>query len=68
MIDVCFRLDSLVYKVLNSFSISRNVKWVMNTSVGKGDLTCLHGIRVLSLFWIIVFHVMGNVPRLFPLG
>ncbi|XP_046851781.1 nose resistant to fluoxetine protein 6-like [Xenia sp. Carnegie-2017] len=58
--------DSLVYKVLNSFSISRNVKWIMNTSVRKGDLTCLHGIRVLSLFWIILIHV-NNLPVFFPL-
>ena len=29
----------------------------MRTNTGKSDLTYLHGIRVLSLFWIILLHV-----------
>ncbi len=35
----------------------RNVKTIMSTDTGKSDLTYLHGIRVLSLFWIILFHL-----------
>ena len=47
----------LCRQILHSFSIIRNVKTIMSTDCGKGDLTYLHGIRVLSLFWIILFHV-----------
>ena len=46
----------------------RNVKWIMNTNVGKSDLTYLHGIRVLSLFWIILLHVNNELFAFFPIG
>ena len=46
-----------VYEVLNSFSLIRNTNSILNTKVGKSDLTYLHGIRVLSLFWVILAHV-----------
>ena len=47
----------LIYQALNSFSMIRNIKSTMNTNVGKRDLTYLHGIRVLSLFWMILLHI-----------
>ena len=46
-----------IYEILNSFSMVRNVNAILNTNVRKSDLTYLHGIRVLSLFWIILYHV-----------
>ena len=58
----------LWYKILHCFSMIRNVKWIMNTNAGKSDLTYLHGIRVLSLFWIILFHVNSLLLGLFPIG
>jgi hypothetical protein len=47
----------LCHEALHSFSMIRNIKSIMSTDVVKGDMTYLHGIRVLSLFWIILFHV-----------
>ena len=29
----------------------------MNTDVSRTDLAYLHGLRVLSLFWIILIHI-----------
>ena len=60
-------LIGLCHQVLVSFSIIRNIKTIMNTDCGKRDLTYLHGIRVLSLFWIILFHStfifeLGSAP------
>ncbi|XP_028406328.1 nose resistant to fluoxetine protein 6-like [Dendronephthya gigantea] len=49
--------DGTFYEIVNSFSMIRNVNTILNTNVRKSDLTYLHGIRVLSLFWIILFHV-----------
>ncbi len=47
----------------------RNVKTIMSTNTGKSDLTYLHGIRVLSLFWIILIHVAyQNVSSFWPYG
>lgn len=41
----------------------------MNTDVGKSDLTYLHGIRVLSMFWIIYLHADEQAYRsLKPIG
>ena len=44
------------YKLLNCFSLIKNTSFILSTNVGNGDLTYLHGIRVLSLFWIILLH------------
>ena len=44
------------YKLLNCFSLIKNTSFILSTNVGKSDLTYLHGIRVLSLFWIIILH------------
>ncbi|XP_028406319.1 nose resistant to fluoxetine protein 6-like isoform X2 [Dendronephthya gigantea] len=49
--------DGTIYEIMNSFSIIRNVNTILNTNVRKHDLTYLHGIRVLSLFWIVLLHV-----------
>ena len=55
-------------EVLRSFSIIRNINSIMNTEVGNRDLTYLHGMRVLSLFWVILFHVNCLVCDDWPLG
>ena len=49
----------LCHEMLHSFSIFRNVKSIMKTDVEKSDMTYLHGIRVLTLFWIILLHANG---------
>ena len=49
------------YKPLNCFSLIKNTSFILSTNVGKGDLTYLHGIRVLSLFWIILLHHTGII-------
>ena len=49
------------YKLLNCFSLIKNTSFILSTNVGKSDLTYLHGIRVLSLFWIILLHHTANI-------
>jgi energy-coupling factor transporter transmembrane protein EcfT len=75
VIHVCDKWPSSPYiigifhQILNSFSMIRNIKSIMSTDVGKSDLTYLHGIRVLSLFWIILFHVnVSTINSLWPYG
>lgn len=53
-----------MYKLLNCFSLIKNTNYILNTNVGKTDLTYLHGIRVLSLFWIILLHFMFEIMLL----
>ena len=67
MLTLQFILDAFI-EVLHSFSLLRNVNLVMKTEVGNRDLTYLHGIRVLSLFWIILLHVNLFVSTDLPSG
>ena len=53
--------EGLCHHILHSFSMVRNIKSIMRTKVEESDLTYLHGIRVLSLFWIILYHIYVQV-------
>ncbi|KAK7096532.1 nose resistant to fluoxetine protein 6-like isoform X2 [Littorina saxatilis] len=43
-------------KVLLSFSVLRNGRKVLDCSHNKADIRCLHGIRVLSITWVVLGH------------
>ncbi|XP_046563547.1 nose resistant to fluoxetine protein 6-like [Haliotis rubra] len=45
-------------QLLLSFSISRNTEKILSTRTGDGNLGCIHGIRVLSMAWVILGHSM----------
>ena len=50
---------SKIVKLLNflmCFSFVRNSKKLLNTSTARGPLTCLNGLRVISMFWVIQGH------------
>uniref|UniRef100_A0A1I7SSF4 NRF domain-containing protein n=1 Tax=Bursaphelenchus xylophilus TaxID=6326 RepID=A0A1I7SSF4_BURXY len=38
------------------FSMTKNVEYIMDTRTEKGQITCLHGCRFLSMCWIIFGH------------
>ena len=48
--------DSLILKVLKSFSIYTNGKIILNTNTGKNHINCLAGIRAITMCWIIYGH------------
>ena len=41
---------------LTAFSLFKNVKIILSTRQPQAAITCLDGIRVLSMFWIIFSH------------
>ncbi|XP_050405941.2 nose resistant to fluoxetine protein 6 [Patella vulgata] len=43
---------------LMAFSIRENGRKILNATPPKGSLTCLNGIRVISMAWIILGHVL----------
>ena len=49
--------NNLVMKILMSFSILSNGKEVLGTETSKNHITCLSGIRTISMFWIIYGHL-----------
>ncbi|XP_076346880.1 nose resistant to fluoxetine protein 6-like isoform X2 [Tachypleus tridentatus] len=55
-------------KFLMCFSVYTNGARILDTTPGKGQLNCLHGIRFLTMSWVILGHtyrfsmqVVGNV-------
>ncbi|XP_064599253.1 O-acyltransferase like protein-like [Liolophura sinensis] len=48
--------QSIVVRIFTSFSIVSNVPKVLAASHSKGSITCIHGIRYLSMAWIMLCH------------
>ncbi len=48
-------------RVLHCFSALRNVKHLIATDSSSDDIQCLHGIRALSFFSIIMFHTGADI-------
>ena len=46
-------------EVFLCFSLLRNSRTVFRTDVTPETVTSLFGLRVLSIFWIILAHVYG---------
>ena len=56
-------------EILLCFSLIRNTKQIMNTKVPIGAITSLNGMRVLSMWWVILGHTVffmvlsGNLSK-----
>ena len=48
--------ESFCVKISQCFSIYKNFKKIFHVSNDENQLSCLHGIRVLSLAWVILGH------------
>ncbi|XP_006815119.2 nose resistant to fluoxetine protein 6-like [Saccoglossus kowalevskii] len=60
------KCKEFVQGCLLSFSLCVNICKMMGTVHGKSSITCLNGIRVLSMFWIILFHSYLFVGQYYP--
>ncbi|XP_055947793.1 nose resistant to fluoxetine protein 6-like [Argiope bruennichi] len=47
----------------NCFCIFTNGEKILNTASAEGQLPCLHGIRFLSMTWVIVCHCYMSVAN-----
>jgi len=45
--------------ILSSFSLYKNVKELIGIRSG-GDMDCLHGIRTMSMMWVVLCHTYIN--------
>ncbi|XP_046843813.1 nose resistant to fluoxetine protein 6-like [Xenia sp. Carnegie-2017] len=50
-------LRSKTAEVFLCFSLQRNTRKIFDTSVSSAAITSINGIRVISIFWIILGHV-----------
>lgn len=51
-----------IHKLLLSFSAWSNAGKILNTQQGEGSLHCLNGIRVISMWWVILGHTFAFIP------
>ena len=49
-------LTGLAAKILLCFSVYTNGGKILSTEQPPGAITCLHGIRFLSMTWVILGH------------
>lgn len=49
-------LPGLKVRIFQCFSLTRNFPKLMNTDVSEKSIGCLHGVRVLTILWIILGH------------
>ncbi|XP_055861675.1 uncharacterized protein LOC106068402 isoform X1 [Biomphalaria glabrata] len=47
---------------LLAFSLPTNLRDILNAKHSPGDITCLHGIRVLTISWVILGHCYYQAP------
>ena len=61
-------------QLFRNFSIYHNTRKIFNMEVGKDNLSCINGIRFLSISWVLLGHTyqmilytlfIGNLPKLF---
>ncbi|GFY69563.1 nose resistant to fluoxetine protein 6 [Trichonephila inaurata madagascariensis] len=50
------RSESLLHRIILSFSIISNFKQLISTKTSESNLSSLHGIRFLSLIWVVLCH------------
>ncbi|XP_046544572.1 nose resistant to fluoxetine protein 6-like [Haliotis rubra] len=50
--------ESIGRKLLLAFSIPRNTEKLLSAKTSASDLSCLHGVRVLSMGWVILGHTV----------
>ena len=49
--------ENIIVSMLKCFSININGKSILKTEMGKGAITCLSGMRFISMAWIILGHL-----------
>ena len=49
-------LIGFLVRFLTCFSITRNTSKIMDCAVPPGAITSVNGVRVLSMWWVILGH------------
>ncbi|XP_060066014.1 nose resistant to fluoxetine protein 6-like [Ylistrum balloti] len=49
----------MLVKVLMAFSMYSNARKILNTHQGPGSITCINGVRFLSMSWVLLGHTFA---------
>lgn len=55
--------------IFTSFSLVTNTKRLLKTTGDSGQISCLHGVRVVSMMWVIfghTYHIASRMPSVNP--
>ncbi|XP_071507526.1 O-acyltransferase like protein-like [Diadema antillarum] len=69
LLDVSSRNDQqkqkpgMLVRLLLCFAISCNLPKILSTRQGEGSISCLNGIRVISISWVILAHSVSMVLK-----
>lgn len=55
------RGDSRLDRIIYSFALPQNIPKLLSGNTSDTTILCLNGVRVISLFWVILGHVFGAV-------
>lgn len=50
--------ESLIEKILLSFSLYTNTKIIFDTKLNNDSIPPIHGLRFLGMIWIIMIHTI----------
>ena len=56
--------ENIIVSMLKCFSININGKVILKTEMGKDAITCISGMRIITIAWIILGHLY-NTGKLF---
>ena len=56
---LCYILIDVVVQFFLCFSLIKNTSRIMDTKVPASAITSINGMRVMSMWWVILGHVYG---------
>ena len=57
--------ENIIVSMLKCFSININGKFILRTEMGKDAITCISGMRIITIAWIILGHLYMSGVLLF---
>ena len=70
---VANRFQTFLYELVTAFSLYKNVPMILATHQPPSAITSINGVRVISMFWVIMCHVytflsLGLIRNIMFLG
>ena len=60
------RNPSVLYELMTAFSLYKNIPMILSTRQPPSAITSINGVRVISMFWVIMCHVFTLTGAMFP--